>query len=74
MMAASIFPPKTENIATAKTFHSTTVVDPGEAPPPLLLDKTEARRAEKNFLDTLSQGLDPALYTNLQRSYSELSK
>ena len=73
MMAASIFPPKTENIATAKTFHSTTVVDPGEAPP-LLLDKTEARRAEKNFLDTLSQGLDPALYTNLQRSYSELSK
>ena len=71
-MAASIFPPKTENIATAKTFHSTPVVDPGEAPPPLLLDKTEARRAEKNFLDTLSQGLDPALYTNLQRRYSEL--
>ena len=53
MMAASIFPPKIENIATAKTFHSTPVVDPGEAPP-LLLDQTEARRVDKNFLDTLS--------------------
>ena len=31
MMTAPIFPPKTENIATAKTFHATPVVDPGKA-------------------------------------------
>ena len=30
MMTAPIFPPKTENIATAKTFHATQVVDPGK--------------------------------------------
>ena len=32
MIAAPIFPPKTEKIATAKTFHSTPVADPGEDP------------------------------------------
>ena len=54
---------------------NTPVADPG---PPLFLDQTEARRAEKNFggdrsspgLDDhppppLSQGLDPALHTVL---------
>ena len=39
------------------------VVDP---PPLLLLDKTEAQRAEGNFLDLLSQGLDLALKMYLQ--------
>ena len=40
-------------------------------PPPLFLDQTEARRAEKKFLGTgwpgppLSQGLDPALVTSV---------
>ena len=43
------------------------MADPGEGPggpnppPPLFLDQTEARRAEKNFLETphpLSKGLD----------------
>ena len=43
------------------------VADPGEgpgdpSPPPLFFDQTEARRAQKNFLETapptLSQGLD----------------
>ena len=46
------------------------VADPGEGrggpscPPPQFLDQTEARRAEKLFLETpppLSQGLDPGL-------------
>ena len=47
------------------------VADPGEVPPPLFLDQTEARRAEKFFWrllppqcplpPPLSQGLDPAL-------------
>ena len=41
--------------------------------PSLFLDQTEARRAEKNFLETgwpgppLSQGLDPALVTSVTR-------
>ena len=37
------------------------MTDPGEAPPPIYLDQTEARKAEKKFLETgppLSQGLD----------------
>ena len=44
--------------------HLNTVADPGEeSGPPLFLDQTEARRAEKNFFETrpphpLSQGLD----------------
>ena len=45
------------------------MVDPGEGAP-LFLDETEAKRAEKIFLDTvpppLSHGLDPALYNNQQ--------
>ena len=59
------------------------VADPEEGPggvrPPLFLDQTEARRAEKNLLDTappfslglddqppppLSEGLDPLLYVH----------
>ena len=40
------------------------VADPGQGPPPLCLDQTDARRAEKIFWETchppppLSQGLD----------------
>ena len=38
------------------------MADRGEGPPPLFLDQTEARRAEKVFFETapppLSQGLD----------------
>ena len=51
----------------SKTVQAYPVADPGEgpggpSPPPLVLDQTEARRAQKNFLEaalpTLSQGLD----------------
>ena len=40
------------------------MADPGQGPPPLCLDQTDARRAEKNFFGDLSpppplsQGLD----------------
>ena len=49
------------------SLHSVTVADPGKGlggppPPPLFLDQTEARWAEKNILETpsplLFQGLD----------------
>ena len=52
-------------------------MDPGEGPggpappPPLVLDQTEAQRAEKNFLETpspppLSKGLDDRAPTYLK--------
>ena len=53
-------------LATDLGYVHTTVADPGKGPgtpsPPLLLDQTEARRAEKNLFwdraSPLSQGLD----------------
>ena len=67
--------PFTEDVNTRRLFFLffflesgySPVADPeegaaGPGPPPLFLDQTEVRRAEKIFPPPLSQGLDPALH------------
>ena len=65
----SIFTGQSKKLFHPSISTSSAVADPGERPggggrPPLFVDQTEARRAEKNFFSEttpLSQGLDPAL-------------